>query len=248
MPSGWTAQPTQNAQNAERAERRVRRALQTEGERTGNRRPQQRAAAAVGQEVLAAIEAATRAQLASALASAEGVFDARVSALEGKLRASAAETADKDARIAALEKELADAKAAAEQPEPEEESVYCPHDAASNPHVPRPRHAPLSPHLYDIRGDRTADALVYSSKDGEEKKGAHYWEYFSLAAICSWLFDIIHHAELHFPRLQTRILSTGSITSADGVVHTPEADALILDATAAAAAQLPLVGNFFFFA
>ena len=187
-----------DAERTERIERRARRAHGAEVTADGRGEDGEPApgetAAAVGPEVLAAIEAATRAQLASALASAEGVFDARVSALEGKLRASAAETADKDARIAALEKELADAKAAAEQPEPEEESVYCPHDAASNPHVPRPRHAPLSPHLYDIRGDRTADALVYNSKDGEEKKGAHYWEYFSLVAICSWLFDIIHHA------------------------------------------------------
>ena len=121
------------AADAERTERRARRAQGAEGTADGRGEDGEPApaagetAAAVGPEVLAAIEAATRAQLASALASAEGVFDARVSALEGKLRASAAETADKDARIAALEKELADAKAAAEQPEPKEESVYCPH-------------------------------------------------------------------------------------------------------------------------
>ena len=81
-----------------------------------------------------------------------------------------------------------------------------PADASgANPHHSKPAASTDKPHLFDLRGDVTQDKLVTA-------KGAHYYEFQTLACICYFLCNIILHLERVLPRIIQRVEASASIS------------------------------------
>ena len=77
--------------------------------------------------------------------------------------------------------------------------------------------------MYDLRGDITQDSLVTA-------KGAHFYEFQTLACVCYFLCNIILHLERFLPRIIQRVETSAPIT-VKGVDVTGRDDADELHAT-----------------
>ena len=112
------------------------------------------------------------------------------------------------------------------KPEPEPEVYYVPDYPNENPHPKRAPTDPLKPGLYDLRGDKTADALCAKAKKpgAEASKTAHWYEYQTLQCACSFLKCVLLHLSLILPRVITRVESTAAV-DVEGVAVTGQDDA-----------------------
>ena len=146
---------------------------------------------------------------AAAIAAA---FAALAPTLLAPLRADLQKIGDENA---ALRRELEAFKAGNRVPagaavEPEVETYYVPTDGTgANPHYAKPPASSDKPQLYDLRGDVTNDNLSTA-------KGAHWYEFQTLACVCFFLKNILLHLEACLPRIIKRVeLSATTAASRD---------------------------------
>ena len=109
-------------------------------------------------------------------------------------------------------KESRESKSAADEPEPEK--FYVPDYGKANTHHSKPHTVTDEPQLYDLRGDRTHDAFEGKpDSSGKRSRGAHYFEFQTLACTCFYLLNVVLHLQSVLPRIITRVESTATVTA-----------------------------------
>ena len=102
---------------------------------------------------------------------------------------------------------------------------YVPDYGAANAHHGKPHTVTNEPQLFDLRGDKTYDSLhAPRGKDGKPSKGAHYFEFCTLACACYYLLNTVLHLQSVLPRILKRVEASATITT-DGVAVSGADDA-----------------------